>query len=168
MSLAHWSLLLGLLLLTMLLLDSFLPRLPFTVAMIYLGVGYVLGPGALDVLAPDPVRYAGILELVNEITLLIALFAVGLRLGVPIRDRRWLLPLRLAFVSMTITVALIAAVGVWGLHLSLGAAILLGGVLAPTGFLAVFAAGLALRRVRDPPFFGIVDGTAQHLRRKRR
>jgi hypothetical protein len=77
MSPAHWSLPIGLLLLTMLLLDSFLPRLPFTVAMIYLGVGYVLSPGVLNVLAPDPVRYAGILELVTEITLLIALFAVG-------------------------------------------------------------------------------------------
>jgi NhaP-type Na+/H+ or K+/H+ antiporter len=92
----------------------------------------VLGPGALDVLAPDPIRHAGLLELLTEITLLIALFAVGLRLGVPLSDRRWLPPLRLAFVSMTITVALIAAVGVWGLHLSPGAAILLGGVLAPT------------------------------------
>jgi len=132
MSLAHWSLLVGLLLLTMLLVDSFLPRLPFTVAMIYLGVGYVLGPGALDVFAPDPVRYAGVLELVTEITLLIALFSVGLRLGVPILDLRWVPPLRLAFVSMTITVALIAVVGVWGLDLPLGAAILLGGVLAPT------------------------------------
>jgi NhaP-type Na+/H+ or K+/H+ antiporter len=132
MSLAHWSLLVGLLLLTMLLVDSFLPRLPFTVAMIYMGVGYLLGPGALDVFAPDPVLYADLLELVTEISLLIALFAVGLRLGVPIRDRRWVPPLRLAFVSMTITVALIAVVGVWGLDLPLGPAILLGGVLAPT------------------------------------
>lgn len=132
MSIAHWSLLVGLLLLTILLVDTFLARLPFTVAMIYLGVGYALGPAALNVLAPDPIRYAGILELASEITLLIALFAVGLRLGVPIVDFRWILPLRLAFVSMTLTVALIAAVGVWGLDLSLGAAILLGGVLAPT------------------------------------
>jgi NhaP-type Na+/H+ or K+/H+ antiporter len=60
------------------------------------------------------------------------LFAVGLQLGVPIRDRRWVPPLTLAFVSMTLTVALIAAVGVWGLQLSPGAAILLGGILAPT------------------------------------
>jgi hypothetical protein len=86
MSLAHWSLLIGLLLLTMLLLDSFLPRLPFTVAMIYLGVGYVLGPDLLDLLATHPFRYAGLLELATGITLLIALFAVGLQLGVPIRD----------------------------------------------------------------------------------
>jgi len=100
--------------------------------MIYLGVGYVLGPDLLDVLAPDPFRYAGLLELATGITLLIALFAVGLQLGVPIRDRRWVSPFKLAFVSMTITVALIAAVGVWGLHLSPGAAILLGGILAPT------------------------------------
>jgi hypothetical protein len=34
-------------------------------------------------------------------------------MGVPLRDRRWWLPLRLAFLSMALTVALIAAVGVW-------------------------------------------------------
>jgi NhaP-type Na+/H+ or K+/H+ antiporter len=72
------------------------------------------------------------LELITEAALLISLFAVGLKLEVPLLDRRWKSPLRLAFASMTITVGLIAAVGVYGLDLSPGAAILLGGILAPT------------------------------------
>jgi NhaP-type Na+/H+ or K+/H+ antiporter len=57
---------------------------------------------------------------------------VGLQLGVPLHDRRWRLPIRLAFVSMAVLIALIAGVGVWALGLPLGAAILLGGILAPT------------------------------------
>ena len=72
------------------------------------------------------------LERLAEVALLISLFAVGLRLGVPLRDRRWRLPLRLAFVSMAIMVALVAAIGVWVLGLPLGAAVLLGAILAPT------------------------------------
>jgi NhaP-type Na+/H+ or K+/H+ antiporter len=108
--------------------------------MIYLGLGYVLGPGGLGVIRPDPIRYAGTLELVTEGALLISLFAVGLRLGVPMRDRRWILPMRLAFLSMFITVALIAMVGVLGLGLSLGEAVLLGGILAPTD--PVLASGI--------------------------
>jgi hypothetical protein len=42
-----------------------------------------------------------------------------------------LLPLRLAFVSMVLTIALIATTGVLLLGLSLGAAVLLGAILAP-------------------------------------
>jgi len=37
---------------------------------------------------------------IAEVALLISPFAVGLQRGVPLRDRRWLLPLRQAFVLM--------------------------------------------------------------------
>jgi hypothetical protein len=40
--------------------------------------------------------------------------------------------MRLAFLSMAITEGLVAVVGVWALHLSLGASVLLGEILAPT------------------------------------
>ena len=41
---------------------------------------------------PDPFLYAADLERMAEIALLISLFAVGLKLGVPLRDKRWYLP----------------------------------------------------------------------------
>jgi NhaP-type Na+/H+ or K+/H+ antiporter len=132
MTLAYWSLLIGGLLLTMLLIGTFLQRLPFNGAMIYLAVGYVLGPGGLDVIRIDPFRDAGVLRVITEIALLISLFAIGLKLRVPIVDRRWIVPLRLAFLSMAVTVALIAVIGVTALDLPLGSAILLGSILAPT------------------------------------
>jgi NhaP-type Na+/H+ or K+/H+ antiporter len=132
MALAGWSLVVGILLITMVLVGTLLARLPLSTAMIYLGLGYFLGPGGTGVITPDPLRYAGMLEIAAEAAVLISLFAVGLNLGVPFRDRRWILPLRLAFPSMAITVGLVAVVGVWGLGLSLGEAVLLGGILAPT------------------------------------
>lgn len=148
MSISYWSLLVGVLLITMVLAGTLLARLPLSSAMIYLGVGYALGPGGLEVIAPDPMRYAHALEPVAEVAVLISLFAVGLRMDVPLFDRRWLLPLRLAFISMAITVGLIAAVGVWGLGLSLGAAVLLGGILAPTD--PVLASGVQVEPGLDP------------------
>jgi hypothetical protein len=45
MSLPQWSLLLGVLLITMVLTASSLARLWLSSATIYLGVGFVLGPG---------------------------------------------------------------------------------------------------------------------------
>jgi NhaP-type Na+/H+ or K+/H+ antiporter len=132
MFLAEWSLFIGALLVTMVLAGSLLGRLPLSSAMVYLVVGWLLGPDATGVLRPDPFLIAGVLERLAEVALLISLFAVGLQLGVPLRDRRWRLPLRLAFVSMAAMVAMVAAVGVWLLELPLGAAVLLGAILAPT------------------------------------
>jgi len=132
MSLAEWSLFVGVLLVTMVLAGTLLSRLPLSSAMVYLALGWLLGPEAADVLRPDPFLNAAVLERLAEVALLISLFAVGLRLGVPLRDLRWRLPVRLAFVSMAAMVAMVAAIGVWLLDLPLGAAVLLGAILAPT------------------------------------
>jgi NhaP-type Na+/H+ or K+/H+ antiporter len=109
--------------------------------MVYLGLGWLLGPDAMDVLRPDPYANSAMLGALAEVALLISLFSVGLRLGVPLRDRRWRLPLRLAFLSMAAMVAMIAAIGFWWLDLRLGAAVLLGAILAPTD--PVLASGVA-------------------------
>ena len=132
MSLAQWSLFVGTLLVTMVLAGTLLGRLPLSSAMVYLALGWLLGPDVADVLRPDPAAHAGVLEQLAEVALLISLFVVGLQLGVPLRDRRWWLPLRLAFLSMAMMVAMITAIGVAWLDLSLGAAVLLGAILAPT------------------------------------
>jgi NhaP-type Na+/H+ or K+/H+ antiporter len=73
-----------------------------------------------------------LLEHLTEIVVLVSLFTAGLKLSPGLTDRSWLLPLRLALTSMVITVAAIAALGYWLLGLPLGAAILLGAILAPT------------------------------------
>ncbi|AKU12128.1 Na+/H+ antiporter [Azoarcus sp. CIB] len=132
MSFAIWALIIGVLLTTMALSGTSLKRLPLSTAMLYLAAGFGLGPAGWALLSPDPLTYAVILERVTELAVLISLFAVGLKLGLPLSDKGWRLPVRLAIVSMTITVALIAAIGVLGLGLSLGAAVLLGAILAPT------------------------------------
>ena len=132
MVVAEWSLFIGILLLTMVFASSLLGRLPLSNAMVYLALGWLLGPEAGNVLKPDPSSNTLVLERIAEVALLISLFAVGLQLGVPLRDRRWLLPLRLAFVSMAAMVALVTAVGVWLLDLPLGAAVVLGAIIAPT------------------------------------
>jgi NhaP-type Na+/H+ or K+/H+ antiporter len=141
-------------------------RMPLSSAIIYLGVGYALGPSVLGVLSPDPLRYAPLLRPVAEVAVLISLFTVGLKMGVPLSDRRWFLPLRLASLSMAITVGLIAAAGVWGLSMSVGAAVLLGAILAPTD--PVLASGVQMQTGPEPDRVrfslagegGLNDGTA--------
>lgn len=129
---AIWALIVGALLITMALSGSLLSRLPVSTAMLCLAAGVGLGPAGWALMTPDPLAYSVMLERAAEVAVLISLFAVGLKLGLPLSDKHWRLPVRLAVVSMTITVALVAAIGMVGLGLSLGAAVLLGAILAPT------------------------------------
>lgn len=127
-----WYIVVGLLLVAMALSDSMLKRLPLTTAMLYLVGGVLLGPVWLGLLVLDPVEQAELLERVTEIVVIISLFAAGLKLRAPLSERRWVVPVALAFGSMTLTVGLITLVGTLLLGLPLGAAVLLGAVLAPT------------------------------------
>lgn len=132
MDFSVWFLVAGGLLTLMALAGSVLRRLPLSASLLYLGTGVLIGPVGLGLLTVNPIESAGLLERLTEIAVSISLFSAGLKLRLPLTDRRWRLPLRLAFVSMSVTVGLIALVGVVGLGLSLGAAVLLGAVLAPT------------------------------------
>ncbi|GAA4027052.1 cation:proton antiporter [Actimicrobium antarcticum] len=127
-----WFTLVGTLLIAMGLLESLLHKLPFSPAMIYLPVGYALGPAGLGLVNLDPVRHAASLTLVTEIALLISLFTVGLKLRLPLSDRLWWLPVRLGTVAMLLTIGLLTAVGVIVLGLPLGPAVLLAAIIAPT------------------------------------
>lgn len=82
MSFAEWSLVIGALLLSVMLTSTLLGRLPLSPAMVYLALGAV---GA-NILRLDTLRHAALFESLAEIALLISLFAVGLKLGVPLRD----------------------------------------------------------------------------------
>jgi NhaP-type Na+/H+ or K+/H+ antiporter len=129
---ALWFVVAGLLLTLMALAKTTLARLPLSTAQLYLLVGLAIGPLGIGLLVIDPIDEAEVLEVLSEIAVILSLFAAGLKLRTPLSDGRWRLPLRLATVSMTLTVFGIAALGVFGLGLPIGAAVLLGAVLAPT------------------------------------
>lgn len=132
MTFAIWALIIGTLLIIAALSGTLLKRLPLSTAMVYLAAGYGLGPAGLGLMEPNPLTYSVLLERMAEAAVLISLFAVGLKLGLPLTNKAWRLPVRLAVISMALTVVLIAAIGIFGFNLPLGAAILLGAILAPT------------------------------------
>lgn len=163
---AFWFVLVGVLLIAIALLGRFLDRLPVSPAMLYLLVGLALGPVALDVIELHPLRHLEVLGTLSECALLIALFTVGIKLRVPIGDWRWVLPLRLATVTMLVTVVLIALFAWLFFDFSPGLALVLGAALAPTD--PVLASEVQLRSAqdRDALRFGLTgegglnDGTA--------
>jgi sodium/hydrogen antiporter len=161
-----WYLLVGVLLIAIALLGKLLDRLPVSPAMIYLFVGFALGPACFDALELHPMRELLLLETVTEIAVLIALFTVGIKMRVPIGDRRWGVPLRLATVSMLVTTLGIALAAMVLFGFDLGLAVALGAALAPTD--PVLASEVQLRTPadRDSLRFGLTgegglnDGTA--------
>lgn len=131
MDVVAWALIVGALLVVMALSGSAREHLPLSTAMLYLPVGWAIGPAGLDLARADPVADASLIEHLTEFVVVVSLFAAGLKLSIAPDDRRWRLPLRLATGSMVLTVVLLTGVGLV-IGLSLGAAVLLGAILAPT------------------------------------
>ncbi|MFO7576715.1 MAG: cation:proton antiporter [Pelovirga sp.] len=163
---AIWFVLIGALLIMMGLRSAIVQRLHLTPAIIYLAIGIVLGPSVFDTFHFNPFKQAHLLEVLAEIAVLLSLFIAGMKMPVPVTWLEWRIPVRLAFLSMSISVALTAVFAYYVLALPLGAAILLGGILAPTD--PVLASDVQTRHMgdKDPLRFtltseaGMNDGSA--------
>ena len=156
----------GLLLVALTLGSSFLARLPLSAAMLYLALGVAIGPMGWGLLRLDVLKNTDVLERLTEVAVLISLFNSGMKLELPLRHARWRIPVQLATVSMLLTVAAVTAVGVYLLNLPLGAAVLLGAILAPTDPVLASEVQVADPADRDRLRFGLTgegglnDGTA--------
>lgn len=144
---AQWFFLIGCLMLARGLAATTITRLPVTSAIFYLTVGLLLGPTFINIFQFDPLKQSALLEVVTEVAVLISLFSAGVKMPVPVTWERWRPSFRLAWVSMTITVALVAAFCYFALNMPLGAGILLGAILAPTD--PVLATDVQVRRAGD-------------------
>ena len=143
-----------------------LRRLPLSTAIICLGFGVLLGPIGVNLIRIDFIDHDEILERLTEVAVIISLFTAGLQLRLPLDRIEWRVSVRLATVGMMLTVAVLAFIGVQGIGLPLGAAIILGAVLAPTD--PVLASDVQVRHSTDSDRLrfiltgeaGLNDGTA--------
>jgi len=166
MNSAGWFLLVGGLMLAMGLTAPAIKRSPFTSAMVYLAIGLLVGPTVFGLFHFNPLKQSALLEVLTEVAVLISLFSAGLKMPVPLTYARWRTPIFLAFFSMTVTVALIACFAHYVLDMSLGAAVLLGAIIAPTD--PVLATDVQIRHAEDRDRLrftltceaGMNDGTA--------
>ncbi|PLS87084.1 MAG: sodium:proton antiporter [Actinobacteria bacterium] len=166
MEAAYWFIVAGILLLSVVFGSRLLEHLPLSVSTVYLAAGVLLGPLVFGLLPWEPVREGAIVEHLAEIAVLVSLFTVGLKWRVSLRAELWSLPVRLATVGMVTTIVAVALIGTLFLGLPLGAAVLLGAVLAPTD--PVLASEVQVRHPndRDPVRYalsgeaGLNDGLA--------
>ncbi len=148
MTTATWFILIGSLLLVVGFTFSYLKSVPVTSAIVYLVIGCIVGPMGFDLFHFNPLKESALMELLTEIAVLISLYCAGVKMPVPFTLKRWRTPLQLAVVSMALTVGLVTLFGYYWLALPLGAAVLLGAVVAPTD--PVLATEVQIRHADDP------------------
>jgi NhaP-type Na+/H+ or K+/H+ antiporter len=109
-----------------------LRRVPLTLPILCVALGYVVfASGGLQ-FSPDPRTWDTITERLTELVVIISLMGAGLKLDRPPGWRRWGTTWRLLAIAMPLTIAATAWLGYAGLGLSLGMALLLGASIAPT------------------------------------
>ncbi len=162
-------LLLGVVLLAMCLLELHVTRLPMSPATVYLAVGWIAGAMVRDkvLVPPTAPQRADMLVIVTETAVLISLFAVGLRLRLPLTLKNWRVAALLASNTMLATIVLATLAGAWLMpQLGWAGALLLAGILAPTD--PVLASEVQIRSTHDRDAArvsltaegGLNDGTA--------
>jgi sodium/hydrogen antiporter len=84
---AIWFLIVGALMVVMAIGRKIVERLPMTGAMIYLVVGFLLGPAFVGLLRIDIERDVVLLRTLTEAGLVVSLFAIGMYLRVELSNR---------------------------------------------------------------------------------
>jgi sodium/hydrogen antiporter len=118
------------------LLASLLPRVlegrPFSLPIVFVGLGLLLGAMPFVPLDASPAGHTTFVEHFTEVVVIISIMGAGLGLDRQVGWRRWNNTWRLLAVAMPLTIVSIALLGWWALGLAPAAAALLGAVLAPT------------------------------------
>jgi NhaP-type Na+/H+ or K+/H+ antiporter len=147
MSFVVWVAVLGAVLLTLALTSSYLRWMPVTTSAVCLLLGIGIGPSGLDLLKL-PLQEASLwMEHLTEVAVLFSLFVCGLKLRLPLRDKRWRIAFGLAGPVMVVTIAGVCLLLHWALLLPWGPSLLIGAMLAPTD--PVLAALVQVNDARD-------------------
>ena len=113
-------------------LPRYLKNSYFTLPMLYVGVGFLIPIIWQDIPNVLPIENENLVEKVTEFTVILSLMAGGIKLRESLNYKSWLPTLRLLAITMPVSIILSAVFGAFWLGLSVGSAILLGAVLAPT------------------------------------
>jgi NhaP-type Na+/H+ or K+/H+ antiporter len=143
----------------------------WSAAVIYLalGLGAAVGMNALGIAPLDPFQDEIVLQRLTELAIILAIFSAGLSIAKLVSMRQWRSVAVLLVVVMPITIGLVALFATQAMGLSLGAAIILGAVLAPTDPVLAGDVGLGPpgenEEAEDPEFSlhteaGLNDGLA--------
>lgn len=161
-----WFAMLGAVLLLLALSSSYLRWVPVTSSLVCLGLGMFMGTSGLGLLQLDLSESSGWMEHLTEVAVLFSLFFNGLKLRLPLRDRRWWSAFYLAGPVMLSCIAGVTLLLHYGFELGWGGSLLIGAILAPTDPVLATLVQVADAQDGDPVRFslsgeaGLNDGVA--------
>lgn len=107
-------------------------RAPISLPMLQVSFGMIMGYWWTTLTFLDPLENGLIIEKLTEIVVLVSLVGAGIKIDTPLNWQLWRPTVRLLLITMPIGIFAMAFLGYYAFGLSMGAAILLGAVLAPT------------------------------------
>ncbi len=107
-------------------------RFPLSLPMIQVSFGLLIGYLWTTLTFLDPIDNGVAIEKITEIVVLVSLVGAGIKIDTPLKWQLWRPTARLLLITMPIGIFTMALLGYYTFGLSIGAAILLGAVLAPT------------------------------------
>ncbi|MGA0559722.1 cation:proton antiporter [Larkinella sp. VNQ87] len=113
-------------------LPSFLKDYPLSYPTIVVGLGMAIYLFDVPLPEPDPLQYTAITTHLSELCVIIALTGTGLKIDRPFSFKNWRMPLRLVTWAMILTIGAMALVAWYGVGLHPASALLLAASLAPT------------------------------------
>jgi len=161
-----WMAIAGGVLLTMALSSAYVQRMPISSSIVYLALGFALGPHGFGLLDFDIARPVSWFDGLTQVAVIVSLFIGGLKLRVSFRDPAWRAPVILAGPVMIVCIAGMAAFAHVVLGLDLAMSLLVGAILAPTD--PVLAGAVSVAHAADKNRMryalsgeaGLNDGTA--------
>ena len=126
-------------------------RLPISLPILQVSFGILVGYFWVTLSFLDPLENGTIIEKLTEIVVLVSLVGAGIKIDTPLMWKLWRPTVWLLLITMPIGIFAMAVLGYYAFGLSIGAAVLLGAVLAPTD--PVLASSIQV----GPPNTGIED-----------
>jgi len=114
------------------LLPRLLGRVPISMPMVFLGLGFAVFALIPSLPSPDPLAHASVTSHLAEVCVLVSLMGAGLALDRPVGWRRWKTTWRLLGITMVVSIGVMALLAGQVLGLGLAGAVLVAAVLAPT------------------------------------
>lgn len=107
-------------------------KTPVSLPMLQVTLGAIVGYFWINLTFLDPLENGLIIEKLTEFVVIVSLVSAGIKIDTPLTWRLWRPTTRLLLITMPIGIFCMAVLGYYAFGLTLGAAILLGAVLAPT------------------------------------
>lgn len=107
-------------------------RMPISLPMLQVGLGIIVGYFWITLSFLNPLDNGILIEKLTEIVVLVSLVGAGIKIDTELAWHLWRPTVRLLLITMPIGIFAMAVLGYYAFGLSMGAAILLGAVLAPT------------------------------------